>query len=307
MFSNLKTANRTEHYSYGLEEAAIAVRKGDLSSEDFTRSLLERIQAHEEKVQAFQWIDFSRAVYLACLADEKQRSGSPLGPLHGIGVGIKDIIETKEIPTTMGSAVYEDFVPERSAAVVRRLEAAGAFVMGKTVTSEFAFFTPGKTRNPWNPAHTPGGSSSGSAAAVAMGFTPAAIGTQTNGSVIRPAAIYGPGRSILERMRQGLPVPADSGPVYRVHVEDLARICFAALEQSDFPSPINALDLKPASSLEVAQWVHQRHPELVPKLEEGYLARRGFAVHPERKLSNQRLLETQFTFVYPSYQEGMNQ
>ncbi|OGG99719.1 MAG: hypothetical protein A2600_13925 [Candidatus Lambdaproteobacteria bacterium RIFOXYD1_FULL_56_27] len=125
--------------------------------------------------------------------------------------------------------------------------------------------------------------------------------------VIRPAAIYGPDRSILERMRQGLPVPADSGPVYRIHVEDLARICWAALEQSDFPSPINALDLKPASSLEVAQWVHQRHPELVPKLEEGYLARRGFAVHPERKLSNQRLLETQFTFVYPSYQEGMNQ
>ncbi len=191
MFSNLKTANRTEHYSYGLEEAAIAVRKGDLSSEDFTRSLLERIQVYEEKVQAFQWIDSSRALYLARMADERQRSGAPIGSLHGIGVGIKDIIETKDIPTTMGSAVYKDFVPERSAAVVRRLEAAGAFVMGKTVTSEFAFFTPGKTRNPWNQAHTPGGSSSGSAAAVAIGFVPAAIGTQTNGSVIRPAAFCG--------------------------------------------------------------------------------------------------------------------
>ena len=85
----------------------------------------------------------------------------------------------------------KDFVPERSAAVVRRLEGAGAFAIGKTVTSEFAFFTPGKTRNPWNTAHTPGGSSSGSAAAVAMGFVSAAIGTQTNGSVIRPAAFCG--------------------------------------------------------------------------------------------------------------------
>jgi len=191
LFSNLKTTIKTARYGLGLLEAAIAVRKGDLSSEDFTRSLLERIRVHEEKVGAFQWIDSSRALYLACMADERHRSGALLGSLHGIGVGIKDIIETKDIPTTMGSAVYEYFVPERSATVVQRLEAAGAFVMGKTVTSEFAFFTPGKTRNPWNQAHTPGGSSSGSAAAVAIGFVPAAIGTQTNGSVIRPAAFCG--------------------------------------------------------------------------------------------------------------------
>jgi Asp-tRNA(Asn)/Glu-tRNA(Gln) amidotransferase A subunit family amidase len=91
----------------------------------------------------------------------------------------------------LGSTIFDGRVPERSAAVVERLEAAGAFVLGKTVTSEFAFFTPGKTRNPWNPAHTPGGSSSGSAAAVAAGFVPASIGTQTNGSVIRPAAFCG--------------------------------------------------------------------------------------------------------------------
>lgn len=175
----------------GLREAARAIRKEDLSSEDLTRALLGRIKAHEESVQAFQWIDSSRALELACLADKRHRSGAPLGPLHGIGVGIKDIVETRYIPTTMGSAIFEGFVPDRSATVVRRLEAAGAFVLGKTVTSEFAFFTPGKTRNPWNPAHTPGGSSSGSAAAVAMGFVPAAIGTQTNGSVIRPAAFCG--------------------------------------------------------------------------------------------------------------------
>ena len=162
-----------------------------MSSEDITRALLERIHALEDRVQAFQWIDSSRALDLSCRADEKRLSGALLGPLHGIGIGIKDIVETKDIPTTMGSVIFDDFVPRNSATVVRRLEAAGAFVLGKTVTSEFAFFTPGKTRNPWNPAHTPGGSSSGSAAAVAMGFVSAAIGTQTNGSVIRPAAFCG--------------------------------------------------------------------------------------------------------------------
>lgn len=181
----------TPLHALGLQEATIAIRKGDLNSIDLTRALLEQIKAHEDMVQAFQWIDSSRALDLAGQADERRRSGAPLGPLHGIGIGIKDIIETQNIPTTMGSPVFEGFVPRNSATVVRRLEAAGAFVMGKTVTSEFAFFTPGKTRNPWNSAHTPGGSSSGSAAAVAMGFVPAAIGTQTNGSVIRPAAFCG--------------------------------------------------------------------------------------------------------------------
>ncbi|MBU1399132.1 MAG: amidase [Proteobacteria bacterium] len=191
MFSNRKPKIKTALYGLGLREAAIAIRKGDLSSEELIRALLERIQAHEERVQTFQWIDPSRALDLACRADERRRSGAPLGSLHGIGVGIKDIIETQNIPTTMGSVIFEDFIPGRSATVVQSLEAAGAFVLGKTVTSEFAFFTPGKTRNPWNSAHTPGGSSSGSAAAVAMGFLPAAIGTQTNGSVIRPAAFCG--------------------------------------------------------------------------------------------------------------------
>jgi len=191
LFSNPKSKIKTAFYALGLREAARAIHKGDLSSEALTRALLERIHAYEDRVQAFQWIDSSRALDLACRADERRRSGAPIGPLHGIGIGIKDIVETRYIPTTMGSAIFEGFVPERSATVVRRLEAADAFVMGKTVTSEFAFFTPGKTRNPWNPAHTPGGSSSGSAAAVAMGFVPAAIGTQTNGSVIRPAAFCG--------------------------------------------------------------------------------------------------------------------
>jgi Asp-tRNA(Asn)/Glu-tRNA(Gln) amidotransferase A subunit family amidase len=178
-------------YRLGLREAAGAIRGGDLSSTALCRALLERIEAHEDTVRAFQWFDAPRALDLAGRADARRRSGVPLGPLHGIGVGIKDIVETEGLPTTMGSPVFAAHVPQRSAAVVRHLEAAGGFVMGKTVTTEFAYYTPGKTRNPWNPAHTPGGSSSGSAAAVAMGFVPAALGTQTNGSVIRPAAFCG--------------------------------------------------------------------------------------------------------------------
>jgi len=153
--------------------------------------LLQRIAEQEDKVQAFQWLDPDRALAQARQADDKRRSGKALGPLHGIGIGIKDIIATAGIPTAMGSVIYKDNIPKLSAAVVQRLEDAGAFVLGKTVTTEFAYFTPGKTCNPWNPDHTPGGSSSGSAAGVAMGFFPAAIGTQTNGSVIRPAAFCG--------------------------------------------------------------------------------------------------------------------
>ena len=183
--------NAKQLHCLGLLEAAQAVRQGDLSSEDLTRALLERIARHENTVQAFQWIDPARTLDLARRADGRLRSGAAVGPLHGIPIGIKDIIETQGIPTSMGSPIFDGYVPASSATLVRRVEAAGALVMGKTVTTEFAYFTPGKTRNPWNPAHTPGGSSSGSAAAVAMGFLPGAVGTQTNGSMIRPAAFCG--------------------------------------------------------------------------------------------------------------------
>ena len=183
--------NSTPLHCMGLREAAQAIRRGDLRSEELTRALLERIANLENTVQAFEWIDPMRALDLARQADRQLQSGETLGPLHGIPVGIKDIIETQNIPTAMGSPIFEGYVPARSAALVRQAETAGAFVLGKTVTTEFAYFHPGKTRNPWNPAHTPGGSSSGSAAAVAMGFLPGAVGTQTNGSVIRPAAFCG--------------------------------------------------------------------------------------------------------------------
>jgi Asp-tRNA(Asn)/Glu-tRNA(Gln) amidotransferase A subunit family amidase len=183
--------NAKQLHQIGLRDAAQDIRRGDFSSEDLIRSLLERIERLDQRVQAFQWMDPGRALDQARQADARSRSGETLGSLHGLPIGIKDIVETQGIPTGMGSPIFDGYMPERSATVVRRLEAAGAFVLGKTVTTEFAYFHPGKTRNPWNPAHTPGGSSSGSAAAVSMGFLPGALGTQTNGSVIRPAAFCG--------------------------------------------------------------------------------------------------------------------
>jgi Asp-tRNA(Asn)/Glu-tRNA(Gln) amidotransferase A subunit family amidase len=175
-------------FPLGLLELLRAYREGRATVQDYVASCSARIAALEPRIQAWEWFDSSRA-----MADAEERAGGILAdlPLYGIPVGVKDIINTRGIPTRMGSRIFANNVPIHSAWVVRRLEALGGLVMGKTVTTEFAFRTAGKTRNPWNPAHTPGGSSSGSAAAVAAGFVPVAIGTQTLGSVIRPAAYCG--------------------------------------------------------------------------------------------------------------------
>jgi Asp-tRNA(Asn)/Glu-tRNA(Gln) amidotransferase A subunit family amidase len=174
-----------------LSEAASGIRRGLFSAEQLTARYLERIRQHDSRIHAWAFLDASRALDEARKADDAVRAGPPLGALHGIPIGIKDIIYTKGMPTRMGSPIFADFVPEYSAACVERLHAAGAFVQGKTVTTEFANQHPGRTTNPWNPEFTPGGSSSGSAAAVAADFTAAALGSQTRGSTIRPAVYCG--------------------------------------------------------------------------------------------------------------------
>jgi Asp-tRNA(Asn)/Glu-tRNA(Gln) amidotransferase A subunit family amidase len=177
-----------DFYPLGLLDTLRAYREGRATVQDYVASCSQRIAALEPRVQAWEWFDPSRA-----MAEAEERAGGILGdlPLFGIPVGVKDIIATRGIPTRYGSRIFATNVPTHSAWIVRRLEALGGLVMGKTVTTEFAYRQPGKTRNPWNTAHTPGGSSSGSAAAVAAGFVPIAIGTQTLGSVIRPAAYCG--------------------------------------------------------------------------------------------------------------------
>ena len=145
----------------------------------------------DARVQAWAFLDPEHALAQARAADDVRLSGQPVGPLHGVPVGIKDIIDTADMPTENGSVLHAGRTPSRDATVVARLRGAGAVILGKTVTTEFATYTPGKTRNPHDPEHTPGGSSSGSAAAVAAGMVPLALGSQTNGSVIRPASFCG--------------------------------------------------------------------------------------------------------------------
>jgi Asp-tRNA(Asn)/Glu-tRNA(Gln) amidotransferase A subunit family amidase len=172
-------------------DAARAIRDGSIGSEELTEACLARIREADGVVQAWTFLDPEHALKQARELDLGRREGKALGPLHGIPVGIKDIIDTGDMPTEDGTPLHAGRTPPRDATVVAMLRAAGAVIMGKTVTTELATFSPGKTRNPHNPEHTPGGSSSGSAAAVAAGMVPLALGSQTNGSVIRPAAYCG--------------------------------------------------------------------------------------------------------------------
>ena len=172
-------------------EAARKIREGLLTSEELVQACLERIHDLEPTVQAWTFLDEKHALAQARAADERKRSGESIGALHGVPVGVKDIIDTGDMPTENGTVLHRGRAPRDDAKVVAMLRAAGAVILGKTVTTECAYFTPGKTRNPHNPEHTPGGSSSGSAAAVGAQMVPLALGSQTAGSVIRPAAYCG--------------------------------------------------------------------------------------------------------------------
>ncbi|MFN7085476.1 MAG: amidase [Burkholderiales bacterium] len=172
-------------------DAARGTREGVFSSEELVQSCLDRVQAVDETVQAWAFLDPEHALQQARAADEWRLDGKALGALHGVPVGIKDIIDTHDMPTEDGTVLHAGRTPLKDATLVARLREAGAVIMGKTVTTELATYAPGKTRNPHHPDHTPGGSSSGSAAAVAAHMVPLAVGTQTNGSVIRPAAYCG--------------------------------------------------------------------------------------------------------------------
>jgi len=172
-------------------QAAAEIRRGAATSEQLVAACLKQIEIRESEVQAWTFLDPAYALEQARNADRRQAAGIPLGPLHGVPVGLKDIIDTADMPTENGTVLHSGRCPSADAALVTALRQAGAIILGKTVTTELATYAPGKTRNPHNPAHTPGGSSSGSAAAVAAGMVPLAVGSQTNGSTIRPAAYCG--------------------------------------------------------------------------------------------------------------------
>jgi Asp-tRNA(Asn)/Glu-tRNA(Gln) amidotransferase A subunit family amidase len=224
----------------GLSAAAVArlLADGRMGAEELTRAYLEQIEARDPQVEAWAFLDPDHALRQARAADDWRKRGRPLGPLHGIPVGVKDIIDTAGMPTENGTVLHAGRRPRRDATVVSLLKAAGAIVLGKTVTTELAVYAPSKTRNPHDPERTPGGSSSGSAAAVAAGMVPLAIGTQTNGSVIRPASfcgVYGykPSHGLISRFG----VLAQSRPLDTVGVlaADFADLAF-------FAEPLMAFD-----------------------------------------------------------------
>ncbi|MGE0565189.1 MAG: amidase [Pseudolabrys sp.] len=172
-------------------EVVDKIAGGDLSAADYAAALIAQIEAVDGTVRAFAHFDPDHVMTQARALDDRRARGEPVGPLHGIPVAIKDIFDTADQPTECGSPLLKGRRPDRDASTVARLRAAGAVILGKAVTTEFAFYNPGPTVNPRDPQRTPGGSSSGSAAAVAAGMAPLALGSQTNGSTIRPGAFCG--------------------------------------------------------------------------------------------------------------------
>ena len=218
-------------------EAAEAIAAGKLSSEALTEACLARIEAREKAVMAWAHLDPEFALKQARAADKAQKSGAELGPLHGVPVGIKDIIDVAGIGGENGSAIFAGRVPEEDAGAVSALKAAGAVILGKTVTTELANRTAGKTRNPHDPAHTPGGSSSGSAAGVADHMMPLALGTQTAGSVIRPASYCG-----IHGIKPTFGLIARNGALLQSHTLDTIGVYGRSLE--DLALGLDALSVE---------------------------------------------------------------
>ena len=178
----------TQLHDLGVVEASRAMRDGSLSPVELMEALLSRAEAVEPALRVWATLDRNRALAEARL---RESGAAGAGPLHGVPVGVKDIFFTRGMRTTACSPIYADFVPDHDSTAVERLESAGGVVMGKTVTTEWACMDPPPTRNPWNAGRTPGGSSSGSAVGVAARVFPVALGSQTAGSVLRPAAYNG--------------------------------------------------------------------------------------------------------------------
>src|SRR5216684_3150580 len=174
-----------------LHGAAIEIRQGRLTPTDLLDDCLTYIDRYEPKVQAWVFVDRDRAQAQCEALTQELKRGQWRGPLHGIPLGIKDIYDVFDWPTAAGSRLWTQSIARRDATVVSRLRQAGAIFLGKTTTTQYASFDPSPTHNPWNPARTPGGSSSGSAAAVACGMCLGALGSQTGGSITRPASYCG--------------------------------------------------------------------------------------------------------------------
>jgi len=211
-------------------EAARRLAAGEISAYEMVSACVSHIEARESDVEAWVHLDVDHALGQARRLDEWRARGHEIGPLHGVPVALKDIIDTSDMPTCNGTPLHDGRQPRKDAAVTAQLRQAGAVILGKTVTAELAVYGPGKTRNPHDPTRTPGGSSSGSAAAVAAGMVPLSLGTQTAGSIIRPASYCGvfgfkPTHGTISRTGVLLQSPPlDTVGMFARSVEDLALL-----------------------------------------------------------------------------------
>ncbi|MBR0679000.1 amidase [Roseomonas eburnea] len=259
--------------------ALAAIRGGRLSAAGLMEACLDRIATREPLIRAFAWLDPAAA----------RRSAAALGQgaLTGIPIGIKDVLDTAEMPSQYGSPAWAGHRPRSDAACVAAARAAGAVVIGKTVTTEFATRHPGPTANPANPRHTPGGSSSGSAAGVAAGFFPIAFGTQTAGSIVRPAAFCGvvgfkPTYGTLHR--GGMKVMSESLDTIGVMARSVGdcALTMAAVTGQDFGQPEAKMARAPRLALVMGPSSLEAAPETLALMERAAEAcrRAGATVTP---------------------------
>ncbi|MBX3412541.1 MAG: amidase [Pirellulales bacterium] len=263
-----------------LLSAARALRAGRTSPLELVEQSLERIAALEDRLQAWVSVDTIGARAAALALGQESLRGAWRGPLHGIPLGIKDIVDVAGWPTQAGSPLRASHLAAHDATIVDRLRSAGAIILGKTVTTEFASFDPPPTRNPWNLEHTPGGSSSGSAAAVAVEACAAAIGSQTGGSITRPASFCGVAglKPTIGRVSVHGIVPLSfhldhPGPIAR-HVADLALV----LQVIAGPDPLDPLCSELPTDDYLAGLAHPRAPR-IGLLEGFFLDVCGRAIH----------------------------
>ncbi|MGA7972710.1 MAG: amidase [Pseudolabrys sp.] len=249
-----------------LADTIAALRDGVVTAEQVAESCLARIDEVDGDVQAWTYLDPEHVRTQARALDAARADGKPMGPLHGIPVGIKDIFDTDDMPTEDGTVLHAGRRPWHDATAVALLREAGAVIMGKTVTTEMALFGPGKTHNPHDSTRTPGGSSSGSAAAVASGMVPLAIGSQTNGSTIRPASFcgvvgYKPSHGLISRNGVlTLSRTLDHVGVFAGSVADAALIAEIMMRYD-----AKDTDMRPKAAPELSRWVAEE-PPLPPKV-----------------------------------------
>jgi len=230
-------------------EMVQSIKKGEITSEELVKIYIEQIKKKEKDVQAFQFFDEDLAIAQAKKLDALHQAGQH-GDLHGVPVGVKDIFDTSDMPTEDGTEIHKNNPSLNDCTVVSKLKQAGAIIMGKTVTTELAYYSPGKTKNPHDLKRTPGGSSSGSAAAVASHMVPLAVGSQTNGSVIRPASYcgvvgYKPTKGLISRhLVMQISRKLDHVGVFANSIEDAALIS-EQLIGFDKQDPDTSLNPKP--------------------------------------------------------------